>query len=77
MICPQGHVPLKIFRIAKLYSKLARFLTWNFAPHGFVNILDENNQTNAPDVICRKEQQIELLNQTSRIERSPKAQLYR
>ena len=31
---------------------------------------------NDADIICRKEQQIELLNQTTRIESSPKAQLY-
>lgn len=49
---------------------------WNFAPNGFANILNENNQMNTPDVICKKEQQIELLNQTSRMKRSPKAQLY-
>lgn len=30
---------------------------------------------NALDVICRKEQQVELLKQISKIERSPKAQL--
>lgn len=39
-------------------------------------MLNENNQVNAPDVIYRKEQQIELLNQTSKTKRSPKAELY-
>lgn len=37
---------------------------------------NENHQMNAPDVIYRKQQQTELLNQTSKTKRSPKAQLY-